>query len=57
MNSMSEYNGYHAAVTYDADDELFIGEVFGITDSLNFHGSSIEELKQMFANCINNYLS
>lgn len=43
MNSMSEYNGYHAAVTYAADDELFIGEVFGITDSLNFHGSSIEE--------------
>lgn len=57
MNPMSEYNGYHATVTYDADDELFIGEVFGITDSLNFHGSSIEELKQMFANCINNYLS
>lgn len=56
MNSMLEYNGYHATVTYDADDDLFIGEVFGIADSLSFHGSSIDELKQMFANCIDNYL-
>lgn len=56
MNSMLEYNGYHATIKYDADDELFIGEVFGITDSLSFHGSSINELKQMFANCIDNYL-
>ncbi|MCM1144761.1 MAG: type II toxin-antitoxin system HicB family antitoxin [Lachnoclostridium sp.] len=53
---MLEYKGYHAAITYDADDELFIGEVFGIADSLNFHGSSIEELKQMFAQSIDNYL-
>lgn len=56
MNSMLEYNGYHATVTYDADDNLFVGEVFGISDSLNFHGSSIDELKKMFVNCIDNYL-
>ena len=46
MNSMLEYNGYHATVTYDADDNLFVGEVFGISDSLNFHGSSIDELSK-----------
>lgn len=56
MNSMLEYHGYHAIVTYDAEDELFAGEVFGIADSLCFHGSSILELKQMFAQCIDNYL-
>lgn len=56
MNSMLEYRGYHAAISYDADDELFIGEVFGIVDSLSFHGSSIDELKQKFADCIENYL-
>lgn len=56
MNSMLEYNGYHATVVYDAEDELFVGEVFGISNSLNFHGSSVDELKQMFANCIDNYL-
>ncbi|MBS5368949.1 MAG: type II toxin-antitoxin system HicB family antitoxin [Coprobacillus cateniformis] len=55
-NSMLEYKGYHATITYDADDELFIGEVFGINDSLSFHGSSILELKTMFKQSIDNYL-
>lgn len=56
MGSMLEYKGYHAVIRYDADDDLFVGEVFGITDSLNFHGTSIEELKKMFAQSIDNYL-
>lgn len=56
MNSMLEYKGYHATIEYDADDNIFIGEVFGIADSLNFHGTSITELKEMFGQCIDNYL-
>ena len=56
MNSMLEYKGYHASVEYDAEDEIFVGEVFGITDSLNFHGRSVPELKEMFEQCIDNYL-
>ena len=48
MNSMLEYKGYHASVEFDAEDNLFIGEVFGINDSLNFHGTSVTELKEMF---------
>lgn len=56
VDSMLEYKGYHATITYDADDELFVGEVFGISDSLNFHGSSVEELKRTFAQSIDNYL-
>lgn len=56
MNSMLEYKGYHASIEYDANDNIFVGEVFGITDSLNFHGTSIVELKEMFKQCIDNYL-
>lgn len=56
MNSMLEYKGYHASVKYDADDNILVGEVFGITDSLNFHGTSIKELEKMFHNSIDNYL-
>ena len=56
MNSMLEYNGYHAVIEYDAEDDIFVGEVFGIADSLNFHGKSLEELKQMFSQCIDNYI-
>lgn len=56
MNSMMEYKGYHASVEYDAEDNIFVGEVFGITDSLNFHGMSVTELNEMFKQCIDNYL-
>lgn len=56
MSSMLEYKGYHASIQYDAEDNIFVGEVFGIADSLNFHGTSIDELNQMFAQCIDNYL-
>lgn len=56
MNSMLEYNGYHAVIEFDAEDELFIGEVFGIVDSLNFHGKTVDELVEAFHNCIDNYL-
>ena len=45
---MLEYKGYHASVKYDADDNILVGEVFGITDSLNFHGTSIKELEKCF---------
>lgn len=56
MNSMMEYKGYRASVDYDAEDNIFVGEVFGITDSLNFHGTSVIELNEMFKQCIDNYL-
>ena len=57
MSSMLEYKGYHATIEYDEEDEIFVGEVFGVTDSLSFHGDSIGELKRMFSQCIDNYLT
>lgn len=56
VSSMMEYNGYHATIEYEAEDNLFVGEVFGIADSLSFHGTSIEELEAMFHQSIDNYL-
>ena len=54
--SMLEYKGYHATIEFDAEDNIFVGKVFGITDSLNFHGTSVDELETSFHNCIENYL-
>ena len=56
MNSMMEYKGYRATVEFDAEDNIFVGQVFGINDSINFHGKSVEELKEMFRQSIDNYL-
>ena len=55
-NNVMKYKDYIATVSYDADDRIFIGEVIGTTDSLNFHGSNPDELEESFKNCIDNYL-
>lgn len=56
INSLMEYNGYHAKVEFDQEDQIFIGYVLGINDSLNFHGESVKELTQSMHDCIDNYL-
>jgi predicted HicB family RNase H-like nuclease len=56
MSKMMEYKGYHAQIEYDGEDEIFVGKVYGIVDSLNFHGTSVSELEEMFHQSIDNYL-
>ena len=56
MNSVMEYNGYHAKVEFDGHDHIFVGTVIGLNDMLGFHGSSVDELFAAFKNCIDNYL-
>lgn len=56
MSKMMEYNGYHAQIEYDSEDGIFVGKVYGIVDSLNFHGTSVAELEEMFHQSIDNYL-
>ncbi len=53
---MMQYKGYHADVKYSEEDRMFVGEVFGINDDLGFHGSTVEELENMFHQSIDNYL-
>lgn len=55
-SDMMKYKGYRAAIGYDEADRIFVGEVFGISDLLSFHGTSIEELEKSFHECIENYL-
>mgnify|MGYP003295143166 CR=1 FL=1 len=56
MSNKLAYKGYHATIEYDADDGLLIGTVFGIRDTLAFHGSSIPEITETFHDCIDTYL-
>ena len=55
-SDLMTYKNYRAAISYSLEDNLFVGEVIGLTDSLNFHGRSINELKKSFRDCIENYL-
>lgn len=51
-----EYKGYYATIEYDKTDDIFVGKVLGLPDSLNFHGKSISEAENMFHQSIDNYV-
>ena len=56
MNAMA-YKGYEAIVDYDADAELFHGEVVNTRDVITFQGRSVEELKSALADSVEDYLA
>ena len=56
ISSLMEYNGYHAKIEFDQFDQIFVGRVLGINDSINFHGESVKDLTREFHNAISNYL-
>ena len=56
MANTLKYRGYHGQIGFSAEDNLFVGHVIGIQDSLNFHGSSIDEITVSFHDCIDGYL-
>jgi predicted HicB family RNase H-like nuclease len=49
------YKGYTATITYELENDIFVGEVTDINDSLNFHGESTAELNKAFEDCIKDY--
>jgi predicted HicB family RNase H-like nuclease len=56
MNTMT-YKGYEAVVEYDEGAELFHGEILNLRDVITFQGQSVAELKQAFADSIEDYLA
>ncbi|QSJ17409.1 type II toxin-antitoxin system HicB family antitoxin [Nostoc sp. UHCC 0702] len=53
---MMKYKGYEAVVEFDAEAEIFHGEVINIRDVITFQGSSVSELKQAFYDSVDDYL-
>ena len=56
MANLIQYRGYHAKIDFSSDDNMLIGSVINIRDSLHFHGNSIDEVTQSFHDSIDNYL-
>ncbi len=56
VNSLN-YQDYTATITYSAEDEVFFGKVIGLNDLILFEGTSVAELKQAFAEAIEDYLT
>ena len=53
---MIEYKGYVGKVEFDAEAEIFRGEVLHMRDVVTFQGTSVEELRQAFFDSVDDYL-
>lgn len=51
------YKGYTARVHFDERDNIFVGHVLGIKDSISFHGKSVNDLTKDFHAAIDHYLA
>ncbi len=47
MNLMT-YNGYNAKIEYDAELDMFRGEILGLTGGADFYGKNPKELRAEF---------
>jgi len=51
------FKGYTARIEFDPRDNIFIGKVIGIDDSITFHGSTVDELTDDFHAAVDHYIS
>ena len=54
---MMQHRGYRAVVVFDDDAGLLHGEVVDTRDVITFQGSSIAEVRQAFADSVDEYLA
>ncbi len=54
---MMEYKGYLARTEFDDEANIFHGEVINIRDVITFQGQSVDELRQAFADSVEDYLA
>ena len=52
-----KYLGYTARIDYDSIENLFVGEIVGMSEQLTFHGASVQELRADFEFAVNHYLA
>lgn len=52
-----QYKGYVAHIEFDAEANIFHGEVINTRDVITFQGASVAELKKAFAESVEDYLS
>ena len=55
MNTLT-YQGYIARIKFDNRDNIFVGHLIGIKDSIAFHANNLTELRFAFEEAVEDYL-
>jgi predicted HicB family RNase H-like nuclease len=57
MNNVMTYRGYTARVEFDPRDNIFVGRVIGIPETITFHGETVTKLTKDFHAAVNHYIA
>ena len=57
MNNTMTYKGYTAIVGFSAEDGCLVGHIAGINDVIGFHADSVEEIRKVFYETVDDYLA
>lgn len=52
-----KYRGYTARIDFESKDEIFVGRLLGMSESIAFHGASVEELRGDLEFAVDHYLA
>ena len=55
MNVMS-YKGYSARIEFDAEDEILVGHLIGISDIVGFHAEDAAGIRKAFEEAVDSYV-
>ena len=55
MSQILTCDGYRASIYYDADSEMYFGEVLDIQDVLCFNRKKLEDMPEGFRSCLDRY--
>ena len=56
MNAM-HYKNYSAQIGYDDEDDVFVGRIAGIADTITFHASNVKALRAAFHEAVDDYVA
>ena len=51
-----EYKGYVGTIEYSPEDDIYHGQLLNIDDSINYDGTSIEELYMDYQEAVDFYI-
>lgn len=55
--NMMKHKGYTALIESDENDRVFVGHLAGIKDIVGFHGTTADELENVFHESVDSYVS
>ena len=57
VKNVMTYKGYKARIEFDQRDDIFIGKIVGIADTITFHGETVKELRADFEAAVDHYIA